>query len=221
MVEGPGAHPHAPDRNEHQAAASKVCQRSAPFYVLGPLVTDIAPGYDHITSRHRRRDGRLVRRQRCSAMSRPKSTWASPTGGCPPGRHRLQDRRTCRGHCAPPARCPGSRRRPLEGTLRVRLEATIRTEPRPRDRSAHARRDLAGRVLQVCGVLLHVRTKVLLHEDHSAGSRVQRTEPERNSRSVPGIMTRAGAHAPDPQDTRGPSGVATRSPGHQIGELRK
>ena len=26
-----------------------VCQ-GAPFYVLGPLVTDIAPGYDHITA---------------------------------------------------------------------------------------------------------------------------------------------------------------------------
>ena len=26
----------------------------APFYTLGPLTTDIAPGYDHITSAHRR-----------------------------------------------------------------------------------------------------------------------------------------------------------------------
>ncbi len=33
----------------------------APFYTLGPLTTDIAPGYDHITSRHRRGDDRLVR----------------------------------------------------------------------------------------------------------------------------------------------------------------
>jgi len=48
MVEGPG---HVP---VHQVAMNverqqKVCQ-GAPFYVLGPLVTDIAPGYDHITS---------------------------------------------------------------------------------------------------------------------------------------------------------------------------
>jgi len=48
MIEGPG---HVPFdqiasnmRREHE-----VCD-GAPFYVLGPLVTDIAPGYDHITS---------------------------------------------------------------------------------------------------------------------------------------------------------------------------
>ena len=47
MVEGPG---HVP---LHQVAANMEVQKSicmgAPFYVLGPLVTDIAPGYDHIT----------------------------------------------------------------------------------------------------------------------------------------------------------------------------
>ncbi len=48
MVEGPG---HVPmdqiDMNVKKQI--EVCQ-GAPFYVLGPLVTDIAPGYDHITS---------------------------------------------------------------------------------------------------------------------------------------------------------------------------
>jgi len=47
MVEGPG---HVP-LNEIEANVTlqkKLCG-SAPFYVLGPLVTDIAPGYDHIT----------------------------------------------------------------------------------------------------------------------------------------------------------------------------
>ncbi len=48
MVEGPG---HVPmdeiaDNVDRQQA---VCD-GAPFYVLGPLVTDVAPGYDHITS---------------------------------------------------------------------------------------------------------------------------------------------------------------------------
>lgn len=48
MVEGPG---HIPlhlvrDNVERQ---QELCQ-GAPFYTLGPLVTDIAPGYDHITS---------------------------------------------------------------------------------------------------------------------------------------------------------------------------
>lgn len=48
MVEGPG---HMP---LDQIAANMLIQKrlcdGAPFYVLGPLVTDIAPGYDHITS---------------------------------------------------------------------------------------------------------------------------------------------------------------------------
>ncbi len=48
MVEGPG---HVP---LNQVAANMEIQKSicmgAPFYVLGPIVTDIAPGYDHITS---------------------------------------------------------------------------------------------------------------------------------------------------------------------------
>ncbi len=48
MVEGPG---HLP---LDQVAANVILQKrlchGAPFYVLGPLVTDIAPGYDHITA---------------------------------------------------------------------------------------------------------------------------------------------------------------------------
>ena len=48
MVEGPG---HVP---LHQIAANMVLQKrichGAPFYVLGPVVTDVAPGYDHLVS---------------------------------------------------------------------------------------------------------------------------------------------------------------------------
>ncbi len=48
MIEGPG---HMP---MHQIAANMEIQKTlchgAPFYVLGPIVTDIAPGYDHITA---------------------------------------------------------------------------------------------------------------------------------------------------------------------------
>ena len=48
MVEGPGHVPmHQIDMNVKRQM--EVCEE-APFYVLGPLVTDIAPGYDHITS---------------------------------------------------------------------------------------------------------------------------------------------------------------------------
>jgi len=48
MVEGPG---HVPFNQiqMNMERQQKVCD-GAPFYVLGPVVTDIAPGYDHITS---------------------------------------------------------------------------------------------------------------------------------------------------------------------------
>jgi phosphomethylpyrimidine synthase len=48
MVEGPGHIPmHQIEMNMRRE--QEVCDE-APFYVLGPLVTDVAPGYDHITS---------------------------------------------------------------------------------------------------------------------------------------------------------------------------
>jgi phosphomethylpyrimidine synthase len=48
MIEGPG---HVPMQmiKENMDRQLEVCQE-APFYTLGPLTTDIAPGYDHITS---------------------------------------------------------------------------------------------------------------------------------------------------------------------------
>jgi phosphomethylpyrimidine synthase len=48
MVEGPG---HVPlDQVEMNMRLQKRVCHGAPFYVLGPLVTDIAPGYDHIVA---------------------------------------------------------------------------------------------------------------------------------------------------------------------------
>jgi phosphomethylpyrimidine synthase len=48
MIEGPG---HVPmDQLEMNVRRQQEVCREAPFYTLGPLVTDVAPGYDHITS---------------------------------------------------------------------------------------------------------------------------------------------------------------------------
>jgi len=48
MIEGPG---HVPlSQVAAQVALAKSLTGDMPFYVLGPIVTDIAPGYDHITS---------------------------------------------------------------------------------------------------------------------------------------------------------------------------
>ena len=48
MIEGPG---HVPMHKikENVDLQQELCHE-APFYTLGPLVTDVAPGYDHITS---------------------------------------------------------------------------------------------------------------------------------------------------------------------------
>lgn len=48
MVEGPG-HMAMNEIAANMTMQKRICH-NAPFYVLGPLVTDIAPGYDHITS---------------------------------------------------------------------------------------------------------------------------------------------------------------------------
>ncbi len=47
MIEGPG-HMRLNEIKTNVQLAKKLCH-GAPFYVLGPLVTDVAPGYDHIT----------------------------------------------------------------------------------------------------------------------------------------------------------------------------
>jgi len=48
MVEGPG---HIPfDQIEYNMKIERTLCHGAPFYVLGPVVTDLFPGYDHITS---------------------------------------------------------------------------------------------------------------------------------------------------------------------------
>ncbi|MBU5483899.1 phosphomethylpyrimidine synthase ThiC [Clostridium sp. MSJ-11] len=48
MIEGPG-HMALNEIEANMALEKKLCY-DAPFYVLGPIVTDVAPGYDHITS---------------------------------------------------------------------------------------------------------------------------------------------------------------------------
>ncbi len=49
MIEGPGHIPMHLHQGERRSGRVAVCHE-APFYTLGPLTTDIAPAYDHITS---------------------------------------------------------------------------------------------------------------------------------------------------------------------------
>ena len=65
MVEGPG---HVPfDQIEYNMKLQRQLCHGAPFYVLGPLVTDIFPGYDHITSVRSARPRPRTTAPRCSA----------------------------------------------------------------------------------------------------------------------------------------------------------
>ena len=107
MVEGPG---HVPlDQIGFNMKLEQQWCDDAPFYVLGPLVTDVFPGYDHITSaigateaaRARCRDALL----RDAEGARRFAEGRRREGGL----HRLQDRRACRRHR------PRHRRRPRVG----------------------------------------------------------------------------------------------------------
>ncbi len=75
MIEGPG---HVPLHmiKENIELQKKYCD-GAPFYVLGPLVTDCSPGLRPPHRRHRRGAGGVCTAQTSSATSRPRSTWGS------------------------------------------------------------------------------------------------------------------------------------------------
>ena len=95
MVEGPG---HVP---LNQVAANMEVQKSicmgAPFYVLGPLVTDIAPGYD--TSPLHRRSGGCHERCCLPVLCHPcRASGTAQRGGRKAGHRGVQDRRPRRRH---------------------------------------------------------------------------------------------------------------------------
>jgi phosphomethylpyrimidine synthase len=75
MIEGPG---HIPmDQIQLQVEKEKEICLEAPFYTLGPLVTDIAPGYDHITSAIGAAYDRLVRRIHVVLCDAERASWTS------------------------------------------------------------------------------------------------------------------------------------------------
>ena len=91
MIEGPG---HVPlDKIKEQVDKEIELCYEAPFYTLGPLVTDIAPGYDHITSRHRRRHDRLARRGDALLRHAERAPRLAQRKRRKRRHHRLQDRR--------------------------------------------------------------------------------------------------------------------------------
>ena len=172
MNEGPG---HVPMHliRENMEKQLDWCHE-APFYTLGPLTTDIAPGYDHITSAI----GAAMIGWYGTAMLcyvTPKEHLGLPNkDDVKAGRHRLQDRRArCRPGQGPSAR-PGLGRRVVEGAVRVPVARSVQPGARSGDRSRVSRPDPAGRRRQSRPLLLDVRTQVLLDGDHQPGPRVRR-----------------------------------------------
>jgi phosphomethylpyrimidine synthase len=162
MIEGPG---HIPmDQIQMQVEKEVEMCNEAPFYTLGPLVTDFAPGYDHITS----------------AIGAAMIGWYGASMLCyvTPKEHLgLPNREDVKqgiiaykiaAHAADIARHrPGARERDDElspRALSLRLAPPVRVVARSGNRRSHARRDPARGRLQGRRLLLDVRSQVLLHE---------------------------------------------------------
>ena len=143
MIEGPG---HIPlDQIELQVKKENELCYEAPFYTLGPLVTDIAPGYDHITSAI---GAAMIGWYGASMLCyvTPKEHLGLPNADdVRQRRDRLQD---CRPRCRrrpPPSRSARPRRCPELRPLPLRLEEAVCAFPGPRNCPGHARRNASGR----------------------------------------------------------------------------
>ena len=187
MIEGPG---HVPMHliKENMDRQLEVCHE-APFYTLGPLTTDIAPGYDHITS--------AIGAAMIGWYGTAMLCYVTPKEHLGPARqagrqgrrHRLQDRRPRRRpRQGPPGRARVGRRA-LAGALRVPLGGPVQPLARPGDRAQLPRRDAARRGRQGRALLLDVRPALLLDEDHPG--RAATTRPSTASRARPRRWSRA------------------------------
>ena len=176
MIEGPG---HIPmDQIQLQVEKEMEMCYEAPFYTLGPLVTDFAPGYDHITS----------------AIGAAMIGWYGASMLCyvTPKEHLgLPNREDVKqgiiaykiaAHAADIARHrPGARDRDDElSRARYRFDWNRQFELSldPGNGARHARRDAARRRLQGRAFLLHVRAEVLLHEHFCKGGKFTAAEAE-------------------------------------------
>jgi phosphomethylpyrimidine synthase len=141
MIEGPG---HIPmDQIKLQVDKEVELCDGAPFYVLGPLVTDIAPGYDHIT-RDWRGDDWVAWRGDALLCDSEGAPGAAEREGREGRDYRVQDCGACGGcgtEAAGRAR-PGRCDQPC--AVHVRLGQAVCAVAGPGDGAGDARRDAAG-----------------------------------------------------------------------------
>ena len=131
MNEGPG---HVPMHliKENMEKQIEWCHE-APFYTLGPLTTDIAPGYDHITSGI---GAAMIGWYGCAMLC-----YVTPEGTPRPTKqrrrqnrsHHLQAGRPRRRPCQRPPRRPIPRQRRQQGEIRVQMGRSVQPLPRSRD----------------------------------------------------------------------------------------
>ena len=181
MNEGPG---HIPMHliKENMDKQLEWCDE-APFYTLGPLTTDIAPGYDHITSAI----GAAMIGWYGTAMLcyvTPKEHLGLPNrddvkAGVIAYKIAAHAADLAKGH---PGRA-GVGRRAQQGAVRLPLGGPVQPGARSGDRPGLSRRDPAGRGGQGGPLLLHVRPQVLLDEDHPGRAGLRGGDGARRRRS--------------------------------------
>ena len=194
MIEGPGHVPmHKIKINMDKQL--KECGE-APFYTLGPLTTDIAPGYDHITSGiGAAMIGWFGTAMLCYVT--PKEHLGLPNRddvkvGVITYRIAAHAADLAKGHPAAQLRDDALSQR----ALRLPLGGPVQPLARPRHGARVPRRDAAQGGPQGRPLLLHVRPQVLLHEDHPGRARLRR-QAERGRRRA-----RRGDHPVDPAARR-------------------
>ena len=203
MIEGPG---HVPMHliKENMDRQLEKCHE-APFYTLGPLTTDVAPGYDHITS----------------AIGAAMIGWFGTAMLCyvTPKEHLgLPDKQDVKdgviaykiaAHAADLAKGhPGARDWDdalSQGALRVPLGGPVQSRARSRDGAEVPRRDPARGGRQARALLLDVRPALLLDEDHPGGARLRR--PAGRARRRGGRSRPRGSQNDRPGPARESGGV--------------
>ena len=201
MIEGPGHVPmHLIKENMDKQLA--VCDE-APFYTLGPLTTDIAPGYDHITS----------------AIGAAMIGWFGTAMLCyvTPKEHLgLPNRRTCTtgimtykiaAHAADLAKGhPGAQVRDnalSKARFEFRWEDQFNLGLDPEKATRVPRRDAAQGRAQGRPLLLDVRPALLLDEDHPGRARLRRRARRGRSRRAGGGHGREVGASSATQGARG------------------
>ena len=170
MIEGPGHVPlHKIKINVDKQL--KECGE-APFYTLGPLVTDVAPAYDHITSAiGAAMIGWFGTAMLCYVT--PKEHLGLPNrDDVKARRYRVQDRGACRRSRQGPSGGAIARRCALPRAVRIPLGRSVQLVARSRHRAQLPRRNPAQGSAQSGAFLLDVRAEILLDEDHPGRARL-------------------------------------------------